>query len=127
MRLPDVKESIVNAKSPRVVHVRLVGEFDISDSRLLSELLEPAEGADIVIVDMSRTTYIDLTALRCLVRLKTKLIAQGGGVVRLVGVWPSVRRLFTISHLDGLFEFGQRENAKAPEGAVKEQGFVWGR
>lgn len=95
----------MDGRRPEVAHVTLTGEFDISNADRLAELLHPAEAADVVIVDMSRTTFIDLTALRCLVRLKRCLTARGGGVIRLVGVWECMRRIFTLARVDELFEF----------------------
>ena len=100
-----------------VVCVTLAGEFDISNTDRLAELLQPAEAAETVIVDMTRTTFVDLKALRCLVHLKKRLLAHGGGVVRLVGVSTHIRKMFSLIAADRLFEFTERASVDGVAGA----------
>lgn len=88
---------------PDAVRIVLRGEFDISDKARLTALLLPGEVAEVVIVDMSETTYIDTTALGCLIRLKKAMVANGGEL-QLVGVTPNIRRILTITKLDSIFE-----------------------
>lgn len=107
---------------PGVVRVTLAGEFDISNTDRLAELLQPAESADTVIVDMTRTTFVDLKALRCLVHLKKRLLANGGGVVRLVGVMPHIRKMLSLIAADRLFEFSERASVDGLAGAPSEHG-----
>ena len=97
------RASPLNDPSPAVVHLRMSGEFDIANKDLLRELLLPGENADTVVIDMADTEFIDSSALHLLVNLKTQMLARGG-VVQLVGVSPQIRRVFTITALDGLFE-----------------------
>ncbi len=95
----------MNQPSLKTVRVRLSGEFDLSSEEQLEALLLPAEDADNAIIDMSETTYIDSTALSCLIRLKKRLAARGDvGTVYLVGMNSSIRKLFSITGLDGVFE-----------------------
>ena len=91
-------------QSRTVVHLEMSGEFDISNKESLCALLRQGESADVVIIDMTNTTYIDSTALHCLTDLRKRLLTHGEGVVRLVGVSPSISKLFAITGLDGLFE-----------------------
>lgn len=79
------------------------GEFDIGNKDSLAALLLPAESAEAVIIDMSGTTYIDSSALHCLVHLRTNLMARNGGSVQLMGLRPNIRRLFSVTGLAGLF------------------------
>jgi stage II sporulation protein AA (anti-sigma F factor antagonist) len=84
--------------------VVLSGELDLSVRGSLSELLRPAEDADDAIIDLSGVTYLDSTALTCLIHVKNRLIQRGGGKVYLAGLRPQVRRIFEITHLDRIFE-----------------------
>lgn len=84
------------------------GEFDISNKDGLSAILQPGESADYVIVDMTDTTYLDSSALHCLTHLKKQLMARSGGAIHLIGVRPNLRRMFTITGLDALFEISSQ-------------------
>lgn len=96
----------MNQLSTGIVRLQISGEFDISNKHDLRATLLPAELADSVIIDMTGTTYIDSSALHCFVHLKQQMMARSGGAVQLLGVHPAVRRLFTITGLDDLFEIG---------------------
>lgn len=89
------------------VQLSLSGEYDLTDKERLETLLSPAMAADSVILDMRDTTYLDSTALRCLLRLKQAMLARGGGSVKLLGLSNNLRRLFQIAGFDKLFEFVQ--------------------
>lgn len=90
--------------SRTVVRLQMSGEFDISNKDRLSSILRPGESADDVIIDMNGTTYIDSSALYCLIQLKKQLTVRGKGTIQLIGVRPNIRRMFTITQLDELFE-----------------------
>lgn len=94
----------MNELSPDVARVVMQGEFDVSDADRLTALFRPAQVADSVTVDMSDTTYIDSSVLVCLIRLKKQLLKRGAGMIHLIGVRPSVRRLFEICDLEGEFD-----------------------
>lgn len=96
--------TVKNELAPETVRIALRGEFDMSDKARLTALLLPGEYAETVILDMSETTYIDTTALGCLVRLKKAMIANGGGELHLFGVTPTIRRVLTITKLDTIFQ-----------------------
>jgi anti-anti-sigma factor len=100
-------EEIVNELFPRIVRLQMSGEFDISNNHDLRATLLPAELADSVIIDMTGTPYIDVSALHCLVRLQRQLAARSGGAIQLLGVQPAVQRLFTITGLGDLFEISK--------------------
>lgn len=90
--------------SSTVVHLQMSGEFDISNKDRLRALLQPGESADYVIIDMTNTTYIDSSALHCLIHLKRQQTERNGGTIHLVGVHPNIRKVFAITQLDALFE-----------------------
>lgn len=90
--------------SRRVVRLHMSGEFDISSKDRLTSILLPGESADYVIIDMTETTYIDSSALHCLIQLKRQQMERNGGTIHLVGVPPNIRKVFAITQLDALFE-----------------------
>lgn len=94
----------MNEPGPVVTRVVMQGEFDVSDVDRLTKLFLPAQLADVVVVDMNETTYIDSSVLVCLIRLKKQLLERGAGNIYLIGVRPSVRRLFELCNLEGLFD-----------------------
>lgn len=84
------------------------GEYDFWNRDGLRAILHQGESADYVIIDMTGTTYIDSAALYCLVHLKKRLMARGGGSIHLIGLCPSIRKLFAVTGLDALFETSGR-------------------
>ena len=104
----QTRRIVLIQSSATVVHLQMSGEFDISNKASLSALLLPAESADYVIIDMTDTTYIDSSALHCLTHLKKQLMSRTGGAIHLTGVHPSLRRIFTITGLDALFEISSQ-------------------
>ncbi len=99
----------MNLTDTQVVRIRLEGPLVRSTSESLNALLRPAQGADVVILDLSGATCLDASALGRLVSLKHDLLARGGGRVHLVGVRENVRETFSVTGLDKHFEF--REGA----------------
>ncbi|MEO9264049.1 MAG: STAS domain-containing protein [Candidatus Baltobacteraceae bacterium] len=93
--------------------ITLTGEIDLAQEPQLLELLLTAQGADAVEVDMAGVTYIDSTALRCLIKLKNRMIANGRrGVVRIKNPSGNVARIFRLCNLDKLFMI--EEGLRAP-------------
>lgn len=82
-----------------VTVVALDGEFDLADRQRLADAFEVAVRDPVVIVDLSRTAYMDSTALSELVKLRSY-------AAKLVVTQPtgSVLRLFDVAHVAGLFE-----------------------
>lgn len=60
------------------------------------------QGVRLVIVDFTRTGYIDSSGLGALVSL-AKRLRELGGDVRLAGLNPDLRALFELTRLDALF------------------------
>jgi anti-sigma B factor antagonist len=100
----QMRRVTVTNPSCAVARLQMSGEFDISNKDSLGAILLQGESADYVIIDMSDTTYIDSSALHCLVHLKKRLMARGEGAIHLLGVRPNIRKLFTVTGLDALFE-----------------------
>lgn len=71
------------------------------------------QGVRLVIVDFTRTGYIDSSGLGALVSLNRRL-RDAGGDLRLVGLSDELRTLFELTRLDALFPlFASRADALA--------------
>lgn len=86
------------------VKLRLAGEYDISRREELEQLLAPAYGARAAVIDVSDVTYFDSTALTCLIRLRKRMMEGGSANIRIVGAKPQIRRIFTLTNLERVFE-----------------------
>ena len=88
---------------PSHICISLTGEWDIFCKDELWALLRCAKDADVVILDMTETTFLDASSLGQLVRVKNVRIAREHPVVRLVGLLPQLKQLFSLTGLDSLF------------------------
>jgi anti-sigma B factor antagonist len=93
---------LVRVHDDRVV-VYPVGELDVSNAPRLRLALERALAADtpVLVVDLSAVTFIDSTGLSALVETWRETTRRGTDF-HLVGPAPNVRRVLTITQLDGL-------------------------
>ena len=108
----DIKDQ-GNAPLGRGAPVRLSGEYDISRQSELEAALGTAIPAPSVVLDMSDVSYMDSTALTCLIALHKRIIEKGSGVLRLEGVRPNIRRILSVTKLDEIFELAD-DNAPEP-------------
>jgi len=90
------------AEAPSAFVIRLEGEFDLAESRRLTDAFAIATSASLVIVDLGRTEYIDSSVLECLVALHNTLLKRGTELV-LVGLNHQVKRLFQVTELEKFF------------------------
>ena len=82
--------------------VTLVGEFDLDVADALRDALGVAVHArQRVVVDLSRTEFVDSMILGCLV-MAAKLARAENGWLRLAGPSRSVRRILVITGLDSV-------------------------
>jgi anti-sigma B factor antagonist len=82
--------------------VSVTGEVDLSTApRLKWALVDALEtGHDQLVVDLSRTTFMDSTALGVLVGVKRSL---DGGALAIVCASAGVLKIFELSGMDGVF------------------------
>ena len=87
-----------------VVLFVLVGEVDLHVAPELRSRLTAAidEGADYLVLDLSRVTFMDSMALGILLGA-LKRLRPAGGELRLVAPGPDLRRIFEITLLDQVF------------------------
>lgn len=85
------------------VELRLAGEYDISRRDELAEQLSAANNADVAVLDLRDVSYLDSSALTCLIQLRKRMMERGPGVVHIAGAAPQVRRIFNLTNLDRIF------------------------
>ncbi|HEV7180394.1 MAG TPA: STAS domain-containing protein [Candidatus Baltobacteraceae bacterium] len=88
--------------SAQSARIALSGEYDIGRQPELEAELARAGAGSTVELDMRDVTYIDSTALTCFIRLRKRLGTDA--VIRLFGLRPNIRRVFTLTNLESIFE-----------------------
>ena len=94
----------VRRESGGVVVIGVDGQLIVSNRHELKERVSEAVdfGSRKVLVDFTRTGYIDSSGLGALVSLAKKL-RETGGELRLAGLNEDLRTLFELTKLDTLF------------------------
>jgi anti-sigma B factor antagonist len=87
------------------VHVSLQGELDLSTVGKVNEELQRWEGSDskVLMVDLSKLTFLDSTGLRCVVRADERAREEGRRLVVVKGP-EAVQRVFEITRLSERLE-----------------------
>ena len=88
-----------------LVHVALKGELDLSTvAKVQDELRRVEEGEPpIMVLDLSRLSFLDSTGLRCIVTADERARDDGRRVVIVRGP-DAVQRVFAITRLDDRLE-----------------------
>jgi anti-sigma B factor antagonist len=100
-----------------LVRVALRGELDLSTVNKVEEELQAleADGAPLIVLDLSRLSFLDSTGLRCLVTADQRAREAGRRLVLVRGP-DAVQRVFTITRLEERLEMVDDASAVAPEG-----------
>jgi anti-anti-sigma factor len=87
------------------IHIVLRGELDLSTVGKVQDELRKVEKSapDLVVVDLSKLTFLDSTGLRCLVTADERARDEGRRVVIVRGPEP-VQRVFSITRLEERLE-----------------------
>src|ERR671915_1384258 len=87
-----------------VIVVQVEGQLIVGNRQELKELVQAAldRGERRILIDFSRTGYIDSSGLGALVSI-SKRIRESGGELRLSGLNEDLRSLFELTKLDTLF------------------------
>jgi anti-sigma B factor antagonist len=87
------------------VHVVLRGELDLSTVAKVQDELRRVEAGSppIVVLDLSKLTFLDSTGLRCLVTADQRARDEGRRIVLVRGPDP-VQRVFSITRLEERLE-----------------------
>ena len=88
-----------------LVHVSLRGELDLSTVGKVEDELQRWEGSDsgVVLLDLSKLTFLDSTGLRCVVRADERAREEGRRLVVVKGP-EAVQRVFEITRLQERLE-----------------------
>ena len=88
-----------------LVHVALRGELDLSTVGKVQDELRRVEAASppVMVVDLSKLTFLDSTGLRCLVTADERARDAGRRVVIVRGP-DAVQRVFSITRLEERLE-----------------------
>ena len=95
-----------DANGVTVVHVE--GQLIVGNRQELKDLVQVAvdQGERRILIDFSRTGYIDSSGLGALVSI-SKRIREAGGELRLAGLNEDLRSLFELTKLDTLFTISE--------------------
>lgn len=111
--------SVEAAGTGGLIVVAVAGEADLFTAPQVKEALLTAidDGATRLIIDFSRTTFIDSTVLGILISARRRLAEAGGQEIALVVTDRNVIKVLEITHLDRIFEiFPDLESASAAGG-----------
>jgi anti-anti-sigma factor len=91
-----------------VTVVQIEGQLIVGNRHELKALVQAAldQGERRLLVDFSRTGYIDSSGLGALVSV-SKRIREAGGELRLAGLNDDLRSLFELTKLDTLFTISE--------------------
>lgn len=91
-----------------VAVVQVEGQLIVGNRQELKELVQAAldRGDRRLLIDFSRTGYIDSSGLGALVSISKK-IREAGGELRLSGLNEDLRSLFELTKLDTLFAIAE--------------------
>ena len=103
------KPSATIEKKQHAVIARAMNKLEDEDHlkslmRMIDEAVVSETGVSLVIVDLSRVTIIPSLALGMLVQISNKCKARQQKL-KLAGVNPQLRQVFSITRLDRVFEF----------------------
>lgn len=91
-----------------VAVVQVEGQLIVGNRHELKDLVQAAldKGERRILIDFSRTGYIDSSGLGALVSI-SKRIRESGGELRLSGLNEDLRSLFELTKLDTLFAIAE--------------------
>ncbi len=91
-----------------VAVLQVEGQLIVGNRQELKELVQSAleQGERRLLIDFSRTGYIDSSGLGALVSISKK-IREAGGELRLSGLNEDLRSLFELTKLDTLFAIAE--------------------
>ncbi|HEY2476021.1 MAG TPA: STAS domain-containing protein [Candidatus Cybelea sp.] len=87
----------------RTFLIKLVGEFDLSERERLKDVFAIANSAQLVVINLQQTDYLDSSVLQCFVDLHKAALETGAHIV-FVGVHGAVRRVLELTAMETLFD-----------------------
>ena len=91
--------------SPARVEIRVAGELDLATVPQLRQVVDAhARSGQTMVIDLREIEFIDSMGLATLVRARHRAIARGAKLELVAGPEP-VQRVFTLTHLDRVFDW----------------------
>ena len=91
--------------SPARVNIRVAGELDLATVPQLRQAVDAhARSGQTMVIDLREIEFIDSMGLATLVRARHRAIARGAKL-ELVAAPEPVHRVFTLTHLDRVFDW----------------------
>lgn len=107
----------------RTAVVELIGEHDLATMQKLSPVIDSLAAVnDVLVVDLSRTEFMDSTVLKELVRAKHALEEHEGHLVLSGVVEPVVKRTLEVSGMMDYFDTAVTWDAAIRNGASPQLG-----
>ena len=103
VRSPGPYSIVEGESTERVRVVILSGELDIASTPRLRARIDETPSGQALVLDFSRTSFIDSAVLKELLRARAELAERDIRLV-LAGVPPPVRRLLDLTRTSELFE-----------------------
>jgi anti-sigma B factor antagonist len=98
----------VEKKEQAVILQPLMKMLDEDQLKMLTDLVENAAGPDsgikLVILDLSRISILPSLALGLMVQISKNCVARDQKL-KLTGLQPQIRRVFSVTRLDRTFQF----------------------
>jgi anti-sigma B factor antagonist len=91
--------------SPARVEIRLAGELDLATVPQLRQVLDAhARSGQTMVIDLREIEFVDSMGLAALVRARHRAISRGAKL-ELIAAPEPVHKVFTLTHLDRLFDW----------------------
>jgi anti-sigma B factor antagonist len=91
--------------SPARVNIRVAGELDLATVPQLRQIVDAhARSGQTMVIDLREIDFIDSMGLATLVRARHRALARGAKL-ELVAAPERVHRVFTLTHLDRVFDW----------------------
>ena len=91
--------------SPARVEIRVAGELDLATVPQLRQVVDAhARSGQTMVIDLREIEFIDSMGLAALVRARHRAIARGASLA-LVAAPEPVHKVFTLTHLDRVFDW----------------------
>jgi anti-anti-sigma factor len=107
-----VRVSIAHTQGKRQYVVTVAGDLDMSVAGLLRQRLSGSVEADEVIVDLSRTTFIDSTGIGVIAAANRRLNSGERKRLRIIGDHPPLKGVFEAAGLADLLEPDRRRRPR---------------
>jgi anti-anti-sigma factor len=99
-----------------VAVVEMVGEFDISERERLARAFDLVTDVPVLVVDLSRTLYLDSTALNAFLEVnKGRAHREDFRPLRICGVSPRLEHIFTVTKLETILRIDNGSAAVPPD------------